>query len=208
MEIVKFKVRVIDNMLEIIPEGGIKDNSLYEIRLKNVESADGQTISKTVKIMSSLSPLYVGIQSVRALIDSIPITDDVILYHIREASKFAEYLKNGMAIDESNIPFEVSQFVRYRAAHDCLLSHIINMSSSTGISGKVADVSFSEKETTKDISKLLDHLDKEIKVWEDAVKGYKNPGRAKMKSVVRGGAKDPGFEPYGPTLNRGVKKNG
>lgn len=208
MEIVKFKVKVIDNILEIIPLDGIKDNSIYEIRMKNIEAEDGQLFSKTFKIISNLSPLYVGVQSVRALIDGIPIDDSTILYHIREASRFAEYLKNGMKINESNIPFEVTQFVRYRAAHDCLLSHVINMSSSTGISGKIADVSFSEKETTKDISKLLDHLDREIKVWEDAVKGYKNPGRAKMKSVVRGGAKDPGFDPYGPGLNRGVSKNG
>ena len=208
MELINFDIKVIDNFLKITPKDGIKDNSIYEIRLKNVESKDGQTFSKTYKIMSSLSPLFVGVQSVRALIDNIPISDDVILYHIREASKFAEYLKNGMKIEENNIPFEVSQFVRYRAAHDCLLSHIINMSSSTGISGKVADVSFSEKETTKDISKLLDHLDKEIKVWEDAVMGYKTMGRTKMVTTVRGGAKDPGFAPYGPTLNRGVVKNG
>lgn len=185
MEIVKANIKVIDNMLIIEPIDGFQDNSIYEIRLKNIKSLSDDEFNEVVKFCTKLTPLYVDIDSVKALIGDMPIPDDVILYHIREASRFADYIKTG--IREDNIPFEVSQFVRYKAAHECLLRHTVNLSSSIGVSGTVGKVTFSEKETIKDVSKLLDHLSKEIAKWLDEVKGFKLEGRAEMKSVVRGG---------------------
>lgn len=205
MEKVKFKVSVINNILEIIPDDKIKDNSVYEFRFKDIGAIDGQTLSTTFKLFTKLSPLYVDVQSVRVLIDNIPIEDTTILYHIREASRYADYLKS--SIKQDNIPFEVTQFVRYKAAHDCILSFSVRLASSTGYKGTVSKVSFEEKETTRDISKLLDHLCKELKGWEDALKGYKNEGRAKMQVANRGSKSSPYFSAFGADLKRGIAEN-
>lgn len=194
MELVKANIKVVDNMLIIEPVDGFKDNSIYEIRLKNIKSVNDDELNETIKFCTKLTPLYVDIDSVKSLIGDIDIDDDIILYHIREASRFADYIKTG--IDEDNVPFEVSQFVRYKAAHECLLRHTVTLSSSVGISGTVGKVTFSEKETIKDISKLLDFLNKDIAKWLDEVKGFKLEGRAEMKTAVRGGTYSyPGYDP-------------
>lgn len=199
MELVKANIKVIDNMIVIEPLDGFQDNSIYEIRLKNVKSVNDDEITETLKFCTKLTPLYVDINSVKSLIGDIDIPDDAILYHIREASRFADYIKTG--IDENDVPFEVSQFVRYKAAYECLLRHTVTLSSSIGISGTVGKVTFSEKETIKDISKLLDLLSKEIAKWLDEVKGFQLEGRAEMKSVVRGGSYSyPGYDPVKVTI--------
>ena len=185
MEIVKTNINVLDNMIEIIPTNGIKDNSIYEITLKNVKDKLGNSITKKYTIYTKLSPLFSDVNAVRSLIANIEVSDSTILYHIREASKFAEYIK-GEKIDEDNIPFEVTQFVKYRAAHECLLNFTIGQSSSTGLSGTVGNVTFSEKETNRDLGSLLKELEDEIKKWQDAIRGYQNEGRAKMKYAVKG----------------------
>jgi hypothetical protein len=185
MEIVKSSINVYDNIIEIVPEDGIKDNSIYEIRLKNVKDNYGNSINKTYNVYTKLSPVFSDINAVRTLIANIEVDDSIILYHIREASRYAEYIK-GETIDENNIPFEVSQFVKYRAAHECLLNFSISSSSSGGLTGTVGNVSFSEKESTQDLSDLLKQLEGEIAKWTDAVKGYGNEGRAKMQYAVKG----------------------
>ena len=184
MEIVKFRVQVYDNIVQLIPEDGVKDNSIYEIRLKNVKSTQGAVLDKKIKLYTKMSPLFIDLESVKTLIYDIDIPDDVIIYNIREASKFAEYIKEE-PIDDNNVPFEVTQFVRYKAAYECLLRHGVSSTVSTGLSGTVGNVTFSEKETNRDISKLLNLLADETKKWLDEVKGYKLEGRAKIKSAVR-----------------------
>lgn len=194
MELIKANIKVIDNMLIIEPIDGFKDNSVYEIRLKNIKSINDDEVNTTLKLCTKLTPLYVDINAVKSLIGDIDVPDDAILYHIREASRFADYIKTG--IDEEDVPFEVSQFVRYKAAYECLLRHTVSLSSSVGISGTIGKVTFSEKETIKDISKLLDLLSKEIAKWLDEVRGFSLEGRAEMKSVVRGGNYSyPGYDP-------------
>lgn len=211
MDIVDFTVKAYGNFLEIIPKDGFLDDSTYEIRLKNVYSEDGEELNETIKICTKLTPLFVDIQSVKSIIDGINIPDDVILYHIREASRFAEYIK-GYPIDENNVPFEVTQFVKYKAAHESLLRHMVDLSSSTGISGKVGEVSFSEKETTRDISKLLQYIKAEFTKWIDDIKGYKMEGRAQIQSAVKSSrysgsyqtAPTPAHESINLTYKRGV----
>ena len=53
MEIVKTNINVLDNMIEIIPINGIKDNSIYEITLKNVKDKLGNSITKKYTIYNS-----------------------------------------------------------------------------------------------------------------------------------------------------------
>lgn len=209
MEIIKVNTNVIDNMVQIIPDKGIKDNSIYEITLKNIKDEFGNVFTKTYTVYTKMSPLFTDVNAVRSLIASIEVDDSTILYHIREASKFAEYIK-GEKIPEDNIPFEVTQFVKYRAAHECLLNFSIGQSSSTGITGAVGNVSFSEKETSRDLSNLLKALSDEVAKWNDAVKGYGNEGRAKMQYAVKGYYKSiiapPGtISPNISDFNRGLR---
>ena len=185
MELVKSKISCFENYLEITPDKGWQDNSVYEITLNNIKDVNGNTFSKKFTVYTRLSPIFSDITAVKSLIADIGIEDSTILYNIREASKYAEYIK-GEAIDEDNVPFEVAQFVKYRAAHECLLGFTVRESSQLGISGKVGDVSFNEKETNRDISKLLQAFGLEVQKWMDAVKGYHNEGRAKMQSAVKG----------------------
>lgn len=199
MDIVKFKATVIDNMLKITPVDGIEDNSIYEIRLKGIKSTDGQEITRTFKVTTKLAPLYCSIDAVKSLIGNIDIDENLILYNIREASKFADYLKSN--IPQDNIPFEVSQFVRYKAAHDCLISLSVTIAQSASISGTVGDVSFSEKETIKDISKLINHLCDELKRWENELQGLQF-GINVMRNTVRG-SKATSSYPIPVSLKRG-----
>lgn len=189
---------VSENMIEIIPDEGFKDNSIYEIRLLNIESVSGDSINTTVKFITRMKPMYVDSYAVSALIGDYKIPNDVILYHIKEASKFADYIISHsdypFEIDENDVPFPVSQFVKYFAAHECLLRHTVDLSSSTGVSGTVGDVTFSEKESVKDISKLLKHFCDEIDKWKEALKGYDLEGRAHMRTGVRGRYSSPPME--------------
>lgn len=208
MEIVKFKSCAIENFLEITPEKGWKDNSVYEITLKNIKDDAGNIINKKITFYTKLSPIFSDINAVKSLMSSIDIDDSTILYNIREASKYAEYIC-GYKIDEDNIPYEVSQFVKYRAAHECLLNFSVQQTSTTGLSGKVGDVTFSEKENNGDMTKLLGMYALEVAKWMDAVKGYHNEGRAKMQTTVKSGFFPKKMYNSSPVVfNRGIDRYG
>lgn len=185
MELVKFRANAIENLLEIIPDNGWKDNSVYEITLNNIKDLNGNVYSKKITVYTKLSPVYSDINAVKSLMSNLDIDDSTILYNIREASRYAQYVA-GYEIEEDDIPFEVSQFVKYRAAHECLLNFSVQQTSTMGITGKVGDVQFNEKETNGDMSKLLALYAAEVAKWMDAVKGYHNEGRARMQKAVKG----------------------
>lgn len=177
----------------------LKPNSKYTLKIIAIENIFGDTYSADIVFNTQMKPMYCDLEAVTSLIGEYKISDDVILYHIREASKFADYIASldCREIDEDNLPFSVTQLVKYYAAHECLLRHTIDLSSSTGLSGTVGNVTFSEKETTKDISKLLKHFCDEIDKWKDAINGYGNEGRARMQTTIRGRYASPMLQPMG-----------
>jgi hypothetical protein len=185
MELVKFRANAIENYLELIPDKGWKDNSIYEITLKNVKDENGNVLNKKISLYTKLSPVYSDIRAVRSLMTEVELEDADVLYSIREASRYADYVAP-YEIDENDLPYEVSQFVKYRAAHECLLGYAVIQTSNIGVTGTVGDVQFGDKETNGDLSKLLSLLATEVQKWMDAVKGYHNEGRAKMKKAVKG----------------------
>ena len=192
---------VVDSIIDITLEKNLIDNEVYNIKLVAIENIYKEKFSGVIKFNTAMKPFYAEVESVRALIGENKIADDVIAYHIREASKFADYLMSKESIyhikDGDEIPFVIQQFVKYYAAHECLLRHTIELASSTGSKGVVGNVQFEEKESTKDISKLLEHLCKEVDAWKDAIKGYDGEGRAKMKATVRGVNSKPVYQPLG-----------
>lgn len=183
--------------IELLEE--LKPNSKYTLKVIAVENIYGDTFSTDFVFNTQMKPMYCDLEAVTSLIGEYKISDDVILYHIREASKFADYIASldYQEIDEENVPFAASQLVKYYAAHECLLRHTIDLSSSSGIKGTVGNVTFEEKETTKDISKLLDHFCKEKDKWKDAMNGYDNEGRARMQTTIRGRYASPALQPLG-----------
>lgn len=187
------------NEIEIELLDELKDNSTYTLRLNEITNIYGETLSKEIKIMTRMKPMYCEINAVTSLIGEYKIPDDVILYHIREASKFADYVASteGNFIDEDDVPFSVEQLVKYYAAHECLLRHTVDLSSNVGISGTVGNVTFSERETTKDISKLLNHFCEEKDKWKNVMSGYGGEGRARMRTTIRGRYASPMIQPLG-----------
>lgn len=185
VEKVQFEIKVFDNFIEITPVGGVKDNSIYEIKLKNLKEVDGKRVleSSTIKVCTDITPAYASIQSINSLIESCKVPEDIILYHIREASRFVEYM-TGQSY--SSVPFEVEQYVKYKAAYECVLRFQIDKTSEGG-KGTLGDVTFDNATKHEDISELLKTLKAEIAVWMDRVRGYKFEGRAKPLSAVKSG---------------------
>lgn len=209
--IVKHSAVVMDNIITIEFSSPLQDNSVYILKATNLKSTFGDTISLDIKIPTATKPLYCEIYDVTALIGEFNVPDDVIIHHIHEASKFADYIAScsdySYTIDEDNVPFFVKQFVKYYAAHECLLRHTVNISSTIGLKGQVGNVNFSESESVKDISSLLKHFCNEIDKWKDSIRGFELEGRARMRTAIRGVNASPATQPMGmnsvPTFGRG-----
>ena len=185
-----------EDKIEIELLEDLKHNSKYTLKVIAIENIYGDTYSTDIVFNTKMTPMYCELEAVTSLIGEFKIPDDVILYHIREASKFADYIASleYNKIDEDNVDFSVSQLVKYYAAHECLLRHTIDLSSSSGLKGTVGNVTFEERETTKDISKLLRHFCDEKDRWKDAINGYGNEGRARMQTTVRGKYSSPALQ--------------
>ena len=91
VERVKFDIKVFDNYIEIIPRDGVKDNSIYEIKFRGIKPlSDGSYIGdENVKIITAMDPMYCSIMDVSSLLDIVDIPEDIVLYNIREASRYA-----------------------------------------------------------------------------------------------------------------------
>lgn len=188
--IVKHTAVITEDMIILEFTNELEDNTMYTVRMNDIKSTSGDTTSLIFNLTTAMKPLYCSIYDVTALIGEYKISDDVILHNIHTASKFADYIVYNsdypFEIDENDVPFNIVQFVKYYAAHECLLRHTVNLSSSIGLKGQVGNVNFSESESAKDITSLLKHFCAEIEKWKDALRGYEFEGRAKMKHGVRG----------------------
>lgn len=192
MERVKHTAKVFDQFLEIVPEGGLRPNSTYEIRIRGLRSVDGkkELDNITIKIHTAMTPSYCSAQSVLSLLDGCYVSEDSIMFNIREASKYANYLmrlesNKEYVFQDQNQQFEVEQFVRYRAAYDCTLKYYMEKVSSTGVNGTLGEVSFQNPTNLPDISKLLNQLRTEMEKWNLALQGHKE-FRARPITGVKG----------------------
>ena len=195
--IVKCGYKVLDNMLVITPEEPISDNCQYEIRLKGFVSADGQSSldNYSYKVVTALSPAYCKISDVAILVDTFDIKESVVLYYIREASKYADYImevsgsSSSASQDADGVSFPVREFVKTKCMIDCLLKAYVAKAAGSGIKGTLGEISFenTEKYATS-INDLLSDLYLRLKKWEDALRGYELEGRAAPVFATR--AKD------------------
>lgn len=190
MDKVQNSFKIEGSKIEITLDEGVRDNSIYEIRIKKIESAHWKRELNdfNLKIFTKITPSYTSIESVKALIDD-EVSDDRILYNIREASRYAEYIKKEVYKSDLNIPFEVTQYVRYKAAYDSLLYFYIQRSSSMGEKGTLGEISF-EHSTSSSHKNLLDQLKDEVDYWELHLRGFGFEGRAKPQSAVKSSRTD------------------
>lgn len=194
MERVKFCVKVFDNFLEIIPCDGVKDNSIYEIRLKDLKEENGYKSldAETVKFCTKMTPAYTSLESVKALVENCNIPEETILYHIREASKYADYIqkckasygKPNIVLDPEIDKFQKEQFAKYKAAYECVLRFYMDKAAEFGLKGTLGDISFDTNTKLPDISKLLETLKKAVDEWQLAIEGHTN-----IRAGIRTGVK-------------------
>lgn len=194
MERAPFSVKVFDNFLEITPDKGIEPNSVYEIRLKDIHSEDGSKVleNQILYVYTQMKPFYTTVEAVKSICQGCEPPDHLIMYHIRESSRYANYLTGEDQIeirfDETDgfdaDLFEVQQFVKYHAAYHCMLSAYVDKASNAGLRGKLGEIEFQNPPKMEDISKILKDLRNEIDKWNLAIQGHKE-FRAKPRTGVR-----------------------
>jgi hypothetical protein len=183
MERVEQNFKVFDNFLEITPTEAFKTNSIYEIRIKGLKSInkDKKLDTLKLKVVTELIPSYCSIEGINALVDVFDIPEERLLYYIREASRYADYVKGTAAVKTEEIAsFEVEQFVKTKASLDALLSVYAQKASDSGTKGTLGDITFETSKAFGSIKDLIKLLKEEFKKWEDVLSGYSNVDQGKM----------------------------
>lgn len=182
MEKVKVSVTAEDNILEIEPEEGLKDNSTYIIKIKGLMSADGAVIlpDKTFEITTKVTPMYCTLNSLQALVECFGIPDNRLLSYIQVASKTADFVSGGEADPED---FAVEQFTRTKAVLDCLLHGCMEKTSSGGATFKLGDAELVDATNSTAFKNMIKMLQDDLQKWQDAIRGYYNEGRCAPKAT-------------------------
>lgn len=186
-EPVKCDIKTYDHYISITPEDGIYDNSIYEIKLYSLKNISGSSELKNQKIIvyTKITPSYTTVEAVKSILYNCDIPDSTILYHIREASKFVEYV-TGKKYCDNSVPFNVFEYVKYKAAYDSLISFSINNVSNGVQKGTMGDVSYEKGGLNiGDLNKLLSTLKDEVKTWYDSLFGYVYKGPASPSVAVK-----------------------
>lgn len=171
----------------------ILDNSQYIIQIKKLQAKDDpyKTISNFKAVVTTaMDPAYCTINDVKYLSEVFKIPEEQILYYIREASKYADYILSASGSTSTDgdeeVDFEKKQFTIIKTTLDSLIRAFVSKASGFGTSGTLGVIQFSDEENYSDaLATLLDYLKGQLKSWEDALKGYKLEGRAKPQSAKR-----------------------
>lgn len=189
MERIEAQYKVYDQFLEITPVVPYQENSIYEIRISGLKSLDGKRSANPLylKVVTTLSPSYCSLEGLNTLVDIYEIPEQTLLYYIREASRYADYLRDGSAANnDGSVDFAVEQFVKTKATLDVLLKVYMRKASVSGSRGTLGDVTYENANSAPDIKDLIKTLKEELKKWEDAMRGYYNEGRAKPRATKIG----------------------
>ena len=178
------------NVLEITPSE-IKDSSTYTIKLSGVKSADGSKVypDQTFKITTAVSPMYCTLDSLKSVTGAFGIDDQTMMTYIREASEFADFISTATATKTSGttLVFAKGELTKVKATIDCLTNNFVSGSFMVGGNRyKLGEDEIEEGNRAAAFKNLLDWLKALLKYWEDAVRGYLNPGRAAPKATRLG----------------------
>lgn len=116
------------------------DNSVYEFKLPDIKATNGTVLkAHKIKYITKPSIMYATINDVKNRLGDIDISDEVILYQIKEASRLIEIVVQ-KAYEKQNVNFDkehllelrdnieqikdehslVWHFVVYKACYECL----------------------------------------------------------------------------------------
>lgn len=164
-------------------------NSDYTFTISGVRNKNGELLEKkNFTIRTEYKPMYCTLTSLKMITDAYEIPDDNMRSYIRDASKYADYIISQTKSKIKTDSFAVENFVKTKATYDCLMRMIMSTGFDKDNRYKLDVIEYEYEKDLDALRGLLDDLAKQIKVWEDAVRGYWPEGRAKPK-VTRIGIK-------------------
>ena len=161
------------------------DNSIYEFKLPNIYATNGTFLkAQKIKYISKPSIMYASIDDIKNKLGDIDISDEVILYHLKEASRLVEVIVQ-KAYEKQNVHFSkedllilrdnveelknthslVWHFVIYKTCYEALSTlYICMVTKPEKVKEVLSDLS---KEFQYNLSAIKDLLDRFKKDFED-----------------------------------------
>ena len=193
-----FEYTIFGNRLEIKPTGGMKPDSLYEIRIKRLESVDGKKVLKykVFTVASEQISNFYTLGDVNYLINVFDATDTEVLYALKEASQFAQFLLNQIPGYENraDLPYLLQQFCKLRATLSLVSKHAVTTTTSGKVSGHIGNISFGATESggssssssgngAPSLSDLIKMIKAEMEIFQKLIvdPSYLTMGRAEPR---------------------------
>lgn len=212
-----FEYTIFGNRLELRPVGGVKPDSLYEIRIKKLESVDGKKVLKykVYTVASEQISNFYTLGDVNYLIDVFDASDTEVLYALKEASRFAQFLLDQIPGYENraDLPYLLQQFCKLRATLSLVSKHAVTTSTSGKISGHIGNISFGSTESggsssssssgnAPSLSDLIKMIKAEMEIFEKLIVDptYLTMGRAEPKTGKRSYTEKQKLHTYPTTL--------
>nr|DAE31887.1 MAG TPA: hypothetical protein [virus sp. ctEQ64] len=212
-----FEYTIFGNRLELRPVGGVKPDSLYEIRIKKLESVDGKKVLKykVYTVASEQISNFYTLGDVNYLIDVFDASDTEVLYALKEASRFAQFLLDQIPGYENraDLPYLLQQFCKLRATLSLVSKHAVTTSTSGKISGHIGNISFASTESggsssssssgnAPSLSDLIKMIKAEMEIFEKLIVDptYLTMGRAEPRTGKRSYTEKQKLHTYPTTL--------
>ena len=212
-----FEYTIIGNRLELRPVGGVKPDSLYEIRIKKLESVDGKKVLKykVYTVASEQISNFYTLGDVNYLINVFDASDTEVLYALKEASRFAQFLLDQIPGYENraDLPYLLQQFCKLRATLSLVSKHAVTTSTSGKISGHIGNISFGSTESggsssssssgnAPSLSDLIKMIKAEMEIFEKLIVDptYLTMGRAEPRTGKRSYTEKQKLHTYPTTL--------
>ena len=193
-----FEYTIFGNRLEIKPTGGMKLDSLYEIRIKRLESVDGKKVLKykVFTVASEQISNFYTLGDVNYLINVFDASDTEVLYALKEASQFAQFLLNQIPGYENraDLPYLLQQFCKLRATLSLVSKHAVTTTTSGKVSGHIGNISFGATESggssssssgngAPSLSDLIKMIKAEMEIFQKLIvdPSYLTMGRAEPR---------------------------
>lgn len=165
-----------------------ENNSIYEFKLPNIYATNGQVLkAQKIKYISKPSIMYASIDDIKNKLGDVDISDEILLYHLKEASRLVEVIVQ-KAYEKQNIHFSkedllvlrdnveelkntqslVWHFVIYRACYESLSTlYVCMVTKPEKVKEILSDLS---KEFQYNLSAIKDLLDRYKKDFEEIFK--------------------------------------
>ena len=176
----------------------MKPDSLYEIRIKRLESVDGKKVLKykVFTVASEQISNFYTLGDVNYLINVFDASDTEVLYALKEASQFAQFLLNQIPGYENraDLPYLLQQFCKLRATLSLVSKHAVTTTTSGKVSGHIGNISFGATESggssssssgngAPSLSDLIKMIKAEMEIFQKLIvdPSYLTMGRAEPR---------------------------